>query len=169
MLRALAAILLVGTMPAAAAEPFTGPHVEAIAGYDRTDVGPGLGAAGGLLYGIGAGYDVALDRIRVGGEVEANDSTAAQAVTGVERRVGRSLYAGVRAGVVVASRLLVYAKGGYANGRFGDSFTGDGLRIGGGGEFALTGQAFLRAEYRFSDYGQEARGQTWVAGLGLRF
>lgn len=165
-------LLLACVLPGAtagAAEPFTGPHLEAIAGYDNTDVGPGLGAAGGFLYGIAGGYDVALGGVRIGGEFEADGSTSGQTVAGVERNVGRSLYAGLRAGVVVTPRLLVYAKGGYANGRFGSLYTGDGFRIGGGGEFALSSPVFARAEYRYSDYGREVRGQTWVAGLGYRF
>lgn len=153
---------------APSATPFTGPHVEAIAGYDNTDVGPGLGAANGFLYGVAAGFDLALGDMRLGGEIEADGSTARQEIGGVDRRVGRSLYAGLRAGLVVAPRLLAYAKGGYANGRFGD-YTGGGFRIGGGGEFLLSPETFIRAEYRYSDYGRSARGQTWVTGLGYRF
>ena len=169
-MRTMLAVALCAIPAAAgAAEAFTGPHIEAIAGYDRTDVGPGLPAAGGLVYGLAGGYDIAAGGVRLGGELEADGSTARATVAGAPRRVGRSLYAGLRAGVVVAPRLLVYAKGGYANGRFGDAYTGDGFRVGGGGEWALGDRVFVRAEYRYSDYGREARGQTWIGGFGYRF
>jgi len=75
--------------------------------------------------------------------------------------------------VVVVPSLLAYAKGGYANGRFdssaGDRYTGDGFRIGGGAELAVTDRQFVKAEYRYSDYGRRARGQSWVIAIGTRF
>jgi hypothetical protein len=50
----------------------------------------------------------------------------------------------------IAGRVLTYAKGGYANGRFSGPvrYTGDGWRIGGGGELALSHNLFLRAAFR---------------------
>lgn len=154
--------------------PFEGPHVEAIAGYDRTDVGPGLGARNGITYGIGGGYDVRTGGFVIGPEIEVSDSSVSQTTGSIERSVGRSLYGGVRAGVVIADPLLLYVKGGYANGRFDARggpapYTGSGFRVGAGGEFALTDRQFVRAEYRYSDYGREARGQTFVLAIGTRF
>ena len=43
---------------AAADSPFTGPHVEVLAGYDN--LGGTDNGRDGLLYGIGAGYDFQL-------------------------------------------------------------------------------------------------------------
>lgn len=161
------------TSPAAAAS-FAGGHVEAIAGFDRTDTAPGQGARGVLVYGIGVGYDlVAARNIRLGVEGEWHDSTGRQTVAGVRQSVGRSLYAGLRAGVVIAPRLLGYLEGGYVNGRFladnAPALIGNGWRAGVGGEFAVTSKSFVSAEYRFSNYGQTVRGQDWVAAAGLRF
>ena len=150
---------------------FTGPHVEAIVGYDQTDVAPGRGAANGVIYGIGGGYDVALGAVRLGGEAEINESSGDEIVAGSAQRVGRSLYLGGRFGIPIIDSALLYAKGGYANGRFlgPADYTGSGFRIGGGAEVAITNTVFGRAEYRYSDYGQTARGQNWVLAIGARF
>jgi outer membrane immunogenic protein len=159
--------------PAVAGGRFAGSHVEAIAGYDRTDVAPGLGAENGVLYGVGAGYDVRLSSIVIGVETELNGSSIRRTSGIVRRSVDRSFYLGGRAGLAVAGPLLIYVKGGYANGRFGGrnvaGYTGNGFRLGGGAEVAIADRYFIKAEYRYSDYGREARGQTAVIGLGLRF
>lgn len=159
--------------PAHAAEPFAGPHLAAVAGLDRTDAGPGLGARDALLYGVAGGYDWRFGAAVIGAEAEIDGSTGRQTIAGAERRVGRSLYAGVRAGVIVSRDLLLFAKGGYANGRFGSSagpaYAGDGFRIGGGVEYSVSRQIFVRGEYRYSDYGREARGQHFAGVIGYRF
>ncbi len=51
----------------------------------------------------------------------------------------------------------------------GGTLDQSGFTIGGGGELLLSGNAFTRIEYRYSDYGNNLRGQQLVAGLGLRF
>ncbi|MGF7168499.1 opacity protein-like surface antigen [Sphingobium xanthum] len=48
-------------------------------------------------------------------------------------------------------------------------YTGDGWRIGGGGELALSHNLFLRAAFRYSDYGRVARGQKAAGMIGWRF
>lgn len=166
------ACLTLFLMPVAAhAESFAGPHAALIAGYDQTDVGPSLGAASGVLYGVTGGYDFALAGVRLGGEAEIAESTAKATITGAEQRVGRSLYVGARFGVPLGDAVLIYAKGGYANGRFSGvtPYTGNGFRIGGGGEIALSRRLFARTEYRYSDYGRQARGQHWIIAVGTRF
>lgn len=151
--------------------PFTGAHTEIVADWDQTDIGPNLPARTGFLYGLAAGHDWAAGPVRLGIEGEAAGSTARGQAGGREQAVGRGLYAGVRLGVPMGRRVLLYAKGGYANGRFSGpvNYTGDGWRIGGGGEVATTGKLFLRAEFRYSDYGRVARGQQAVAMVGWRF
>ena len=168
-MKALIALALIPV--AAQAQSFTGPHIETVGGYDQTDVGPGLGAANGVVYGIAGGYDIALGGVRIGAEAELNESTVKRVIAATERRVGRSLYAGLRFGVPLGDAFQIYAKGGYANGRFSGpvSYTGSGFRAGGGGEVALGRGLFARGEYRYSDYGRAARGQTWVVALGTRF
>lgn len=168
----VAAFVAVMPITANAGGRFAGAHVEAIGGYDRTDVGPGLGAENGSVYGIGAGYDIRLRSLVLGVEFEGNESSVERNSGSVTRTVGRSLYAGIRAGLVLTDPVLVYAKGGFANGRFAGSgapsYTGNGFRVGGGAELAVTDRFFVKAEYRYSDYGREARGQTGIIGLGLR-
>ncbi len=158
--------------PALAADPFVGPHVEAVAGLDSTDAGPGLGARDAFLYGVAGGYDWRFGAAVAGVEAEADGSTGRQTIAGIDYRVGRSLYAGVRAGVIVSRDLLVYAKGGYANGRFttsaGGGSTDGGYRVGAGAEYAVSRQVFLRGEYRYTNYGSLA-GQHFVGALGYRF
>jgi outer membrane immunogenic protein len=176
MVRLILVVLafFVPAMAQAEGPTFEGPHIEAVAGYDRTDVAPGLGANNGIIYGIAGGYDWRSGALVIGPEVELNDSSVSRTTGAVERSVGRSFYAGARTGFVVADPLLLYIKGGYASGRFDArggpaSYTGDGFRIGAGGEYAVTQRQFVRAEYRYSDYGREARGQTWVIAIGTRF
>jgi outer membrane immunogenic protein len=166
------ALIALALIPAVAqAQSFAGPHVEAVAGYDQTDVGPGLGAANGIVYGLSGGYDFALGRFRVGPEAEINQSTVKRVIAATERRVSRSLYAGLHFGIPLGDAFQIYAKGGYANGRFSGpvTYTGSGFRAGGGGEVLLGSRVFARGEYRYSDYGRKARGQTWVVALGTRF
>lgn len=172
VLRTLFLTSFILAAPAAASEPvFTGPHVSVVAGWDQTDIGPSLPAREGLLYGLAAGYDWAAGPVRLGVEAEVNESSAEGTIGAVPQRVGRSLYLGGRFGVPIVGKALLYAKGGYANGRFSGPapYTGNGWRIGGGGELALTGQLFLRAEFRYSDYGRVARGQQAAAFIGWRF
>ena len=70
---------------AAADSPFTGPHVEVLAGYDN--LGGTDNGRDGLLYGIGAGYDFQL-----GGAVAGIEGpTAVEAGC-----VGKGLGEGVR-------------------------------------------------------------------------
>jgi outer membrane immunogenic protein len=170
--------LLLLAVPALAAAPahaadqtFTGPHVEAVLGWDQTDIGPGLPAREGLGYGVAGGHDWAAGPLRLGVEGEFAGSTVEDMIGGSTQRLGRSFYVGGRLGLPVVRRILVYAKGGYANGKFSGpaNYTGDGWRIGGGGELALTERFFLRTEFRYSDYGRRARGQQAVAMLGVRF
>jgi len=175
MVRPIAVVLALAIPGLAQAQErgFEGPHVEAVVGYDRTDVAPRFGADNGITYGLGGGYDWRSGGFVFGPEIEIADSSVSRTTGTIKRSVGRSLYAGVRSGFVIADPLLLYLKGGYANGRFeangANAYTGSGFRIGGGGELAVTGRQFIRAEYRYSDYGRRARGQTWVLAVGTRF
>lgn len=157
---------------------FTGPRVEAILGYDRTAAGSDVDndngrddqKIDGLLYGVGAGYDVNLGSAVVGVEGEITDSTAKSSRHdftddfGFGRvSQGRDLYVGARAGILADPATLVYVKGGYTNsklnvlagdtnGTTGDNFKLDGWRIGGGVERAITQNSFAKVEYRYSKY-----------------
>lgn len=171
-----AALLAATATPALAQEaaPFTGPHIEALVGYDRLnspeDVDDGKD---GLLYGVGIGYDFQLGGLIAGIEGEVSDSTtklrgADVDVTGDALRIDtdRDLYVGGRLGFAASPSTMVYAKGGYTNLRLESEYslsgvsartanTLDGYRIGAGVEqkFNLFGPSgFAKVEYRYSNY-----------------
>jgi outer membrane immunogenic protein len=178
--------------------PFTGPHIEALVGYD--DVADG---DGDIMYGVAAGYDFQMGGVIVGIEGEFADSDVNGAAndlvtTGDSFRLNtdRDLYVGARLGFAVSPSTMIYAKGGYTNAKFEGRFdhgagtifnngvTADGYRIGAGIEqkFNLLGPSgFIKAEYRYSNYKNLDIGQNdfdrkidadrhqAVIGLGVRF
>ncbi|HEX5184916.1 MAG TPA: porin family protein [Allosphingosinicella sp.] len=166
---------------------FTGFRIEGLAGWDHPRVPNDH--ANGFLYGVGAGYDYQAGRVVFGVEGEASDSTAKRCVAGVLTagddlcaRAGRDLYVGGRVGAVVAPTTLLYAKAGYTNGRIDADYTtvsgvGDfrdhrdlnGFRVGGGIEQAIGRNAYVKAEYRYSNYEQNVDRHQVVAGFGFRF
>lgn len=157
---------------------FTGPRVEAILGYDHTGAGSSVDndnnrddqSIDGLLYGVGAGYDISLGGAVVGVEGEYTDSTSKSSRSdftdqfGFGRvKQGRDLYVGARAGILAGPSTLVYVKGGYTNTKLnvlaGDTnqttdtaFKLDGWRLGAGVERALNQNTFAKLEYRYSKY-----------------
>jgi outer membrane immunogenic protein len=178
--------------------PFTGPHVEALVGYD--DVADG---DGDLMYGVAAGYDFQMGGVIAGIEGEFADSDVNGAAsdlfsTGDSFRLNtdRDLYLGARLGVAVSPSTMIYVKGGYTNAKFEGRFdngagtifnngvTADGYRVGAGMEqkFNLLGPSgFIKAEYRYSNYKNLDIGENdydrqidvdrhqAVIGLGIRF
>jgi outer membrane immunogenic protein len=178
-------------IPAAAAAQgrespsFVGAHVEGVVGYDRipsTELNKS-----GLLYGLGAGYDFGIDTLRIGAEAETTMSTAKGCTTSSAGRLcvdsKRDLYVGARVGAVLLPNLMIYAKGGYTNFRQSSSLKTDtskveggansgGYRLGAGMQLALSRNAFVKAEYRYSHYHEGVvdygRHQV-VTGVGLRF
>jgi len=156
-------------------EAFNGPHVELITGYDSVD---GAGdSTGGVIYGIGAGYDFRLDDIVVGIEAEAAESTTGDCQGGVCVDASRDLYIGGRLGVVVAPNVLIYAKAGYSNARvvataggISDGTNLDGARAGAGVEWQFANSPLsLRAEYRYTNYEAGLSRHQGVLGLSYRF
>ncbi|MEP6785006.1 MAG: outer membrane beta-barrel protein [Sphingomonadales bacterium] len=197
----LAAALGSVAAPALAQEnaPFTGPHVEALLGYDV--VGTPDDNRDGLLYGASAGYDFQIGGLVAGFEGEITDSTTRARENGIavagdsaSIRAARDLYVGGRIGFVVAPKTMIYAKGGYTNARFKSEYNDgagvttlsandlDGYRIGAGIEQKLNlfgPSGFVKAEYRYSNYRNLNAGQTNVdidldrhqllMGIGVRF
>jgi outer membrane immunogenic protein len=187
-LLALSATAVASPALAQDARTFSGPRIEGIVGYDNARV-EGEGADG-VNYGIGLGYDIQRGRGVFGIEAEAGDSSADECIQGVtvandELCAGarRDLYIGGRAGAVVGRNVLLYGKAGYTNARFAldydDGGTGvsnfslrdnlDGVRLGAGVEVALSPNAFVKAEYRYSNYEQGFSRNQGVAGFGFRF
>jgi outer membrane immunogenic protein len=167
--------------------PFTGFRVEGLAGWDHPRVPNDH--ANGVTYGAGIGYDYQAGRAVFGVEGEASDSTTKRCVAGVFATgdalcasAGRDLYVGGRIGAAVAPTTLLYAKAGYTTARINTNYTTltgvgnlttrrdlNGFRVGGGVEQSLGGNAYVKAEYRYSNYEQNVDRHQVVAGFGFRF
>ena len=165
--------------------PFTGARVEALAGWDRVQ---NNGHDDGIGYGLGAGYDFQTGMGLVGVEAEATDSSVKQCVGSTTvadprlcAKAGRDLYVGGRFGTVIGGNTLLYAKAGYTNARAkvtSNDGTGalslgrtdlDGVRVGVGAEYALGANAFVKTEYRYSNYENGFSRNQVVGGFGFRF
>jgi len=174
--------------PASAPEgkEFQGFKILAVTGIDHV-TGSGDNQTG-LSYGGVVGYDYQAGKAVFGVEGEIDGSTAKDcvnnAVAAGDRlcvKAGRDLYAGVRAGVVVGNKALLYVKGGYANGRIDATYTLnnattksgqnlDGWRVGTGVELPVANNLLVRAEYRYTNYSDTdlARHQGLI-GVGVKF
>jgi outer membrane immunogenic protein len=146
---------------------FTGPHIEALAGYDNVE------GSDGLTYGGGGGFDFQAGGAIVGIEGEylastTNDGTDNAFVAGDRLRIGtgRDLYIGGRVGFAVAPKTMIYGKAGYTNARFRtryndgagtiltDGSNADGYRLGAGIEHKMNlfgPSGFAKVEYRYSN------------------
>jgi outer membrane immunogenic protein len=157
---------------------FAGPRVELLAGYDIVE------GDEGLVYGVAAGYDIAIGQGTIGIEAELNDSTVRESATDVDVvgdeltiGAGRDIYIGGRLGFAAGPRTLIYAKAGYVNGaidvRYDDGTTvdkarpkGDGYRVGAGIEQQLGvfgPKSYARVEYRYTNYGDIDYAGTSIA------
>ena len=181
--------LLAATSAVAVAAPamaqdnatFTGPRVEVLAGYDQSRAGSDQDndfnedddqSIDGIAYGVGVGYDFAMNNVVLGLEGELTDSSAKYDFDegdgenlGFSSRLdtGRDLYVGARVGFLASPNALIYAKGGYTNARYNvlardgeteleTNIDTDGFRIGAGAEYAMTPNTFFKLEYRYSNY-----------------
>lgn len=176
ILAALAATAVASPALAQDASAIAGPRLEAVAGYDRVNAAGEKD--GGALFGIGAGYDVAINpTVSLGADVEASKSSVKdEFLPGETVKMGRDLYAGARATFAVSPGANLYVKGGYTNARVKyDGSLGDlaenveGYRLGAGGQMSLGGKAFVGAEYRYSKYDEDLSRNQVVATIGTRF
>jgi len=174
--------------------PFTGVRVEALAGYDNLSDGDSRSSGkDGFVYGGALGYDAQVGGFVLGVDGEITGATTkvrgTDVLTAGDRlrvRAGRDLYVGGRIGYVVSPQTLIYAKAGYTNARINTDYTVgtariedhsdlDGYRLGAGLEYNVTPQAYLKAEYRYSHYGNaggydiDANRNQVLAGVGYRF
>jgi outer membrane immunogenic protein len=169
----------------------------------------------GAFYGVGVGYDYTVAGFRFGIDAELNDSTVSEgyAFSGttfdgelldstIDLNAGRDIYVGGRVGAAYSSTAY-YVKAGYSMARFsatergtldGQSYVTDGildvegLRLGAGIEQQFGRNAFVKLEYRYTNYGEaklRSEGQEvdvdeafdvidfdrhqGVVGLGYRF
>ena len=174
---AAVAAVLVSTPALAQTAPIapSGPRVEAVVGYDRVKA---LGEKdGGVLFGVGAGYDYAVSNsVSIGADVEATGSSQKESGGGAEVKAGRDLYAGGRVSVAVSPTANLYVKGGYTNARYKaddgfDSFAENfgGYRLGAGGQMTVSGKAYVGAEYRYSNYEHGLARNQVAMTVGTRF
>lgn len=180
------------------AETYNGPYVGVTAGWERNEIADSIvgrqpvdaeASRDALVLGGYAGYNYkATDRIVIGAEAgftatvddRARALSAGQALT-IDPRYSFDLSA--RAGYLVTEKALVYLRGGYANtrvrttletanGPVRNSDNLDGWQLGGGLEYAITDRISARAEYRYSDFGNQGgqydRHQT-LLGVSYNF
>lgn len=191
----LAAVAAAAVLPAAAQAqtdpaPFTGLRAEALVGYDALTSGED---SDGVVYGGAVGYDLPVGGITLGVEGEFTESSIKGSdgdllVAGDSARVtlGRDLYVGGRVGFPLAPTTLLYGKIGYTNARINTRYTdgvtavrdeaeADGLRLGAGLEHAIGPRAYIKGEYRYSNYKEiddfdiDADRHQVMAGVGIRF
>lgn len=182
---AAASLAALAASPAAAqdAAPFSGFRVGGEVGYDMlrsgstedVDTSRDLDQdIDGANYAAVIGYDAAVgENLRIGAEASYGDSTASWENDSQQPTVfnlgrvnaEREIYVGGRIGYVTSPDLMLYAKGGYTNQRFGiegsDGTTNasqrldtDGWRIGAGAEYALSNNMYAGLEYRYSNYSE---------------
>lgn len=178
----LAAIASPAAAQDAAANTFTGLWGGVIGGYDTSRAGSTTDddtnedndqSIDGFGYGVQLGYDVDLGGVVLGAEAEYSDSTASVEFDDGDPETfglgnvetGRDLYFGARLGAKVGPDAMVYVKGGYTNAKydvrasdgttdFTQDFDTDGYRLGAGAEYALGTNAFVKLEYRYSNYSE---------------
>jgi len=154
-----------------------------------------------FVYGLGGGYDIRSGNVVVGalGEISGttNKNCGAYDIKATSQspsfagrvctRAQRALFAGARLGYVFGDHTLGYVLGGYENVRSKSSIDGafdsvtykrdshvneNGFRVGAGLEHALSSQAFIKAEYRYSRTGPQgptSERHQLVSGIGFHF
>lgn len=201
LISAAAATVMFGAAPAFAQDiaPGAGFRVEARAGLDHVRVGVEgeHGSRSGFDYSMEAGYDLRAGGALVGVYAGIGDSTTKECteVFGGDRacvRADRNINVGARIGARVGASSIVYAKGGYSNGRahirysdpaapannFSIGDNADGWHLGAGVEYGLRGGVYVKAEYVYTNYSTDTddlgfdsdldRHQL-LGGVGIRF
>ena len=178
---------------AAAATPASaeGFRAEIHGGWDhaRAD-GPGNNNGdSGIVYGIGAGYDVAIaPKVELGLDLSADLSSMEECESSVvlpnDRAcldAGRDLAAAVRLGYKVSDRGTIYALAGYTNARFRFDYTPpagvttrdsrnlDGFRLGAGYQHGFGEKMYGKVEYRYSNYEADVTRHQALLGGGVKF
>jgi outer membrane immunogenic protein len=150
----------------AMSQDFTGARIGVVGGYDNIE------DREGFTYGVVAGVDApVLKGVTLGVEATLEDSTTDEAAVEASREIGVA----ARLGVKVLPKAQVFGKVGYTNARVelagtNAGVTLEGLRYGGGVEYALTNKLYTTVEYRRSEYEDGVGGRDGVlVGLGVRF
>jgi outer membrane immunogenic protein len=191
----IAAFALSALASPAMAQSFTGPHVEAQAGWDHADIPDQTGTTGNrvasddrMIYGVGAGYDVSLGGPVIAGvdgsfDLGNHGGCASDVAATGDRlcsKLVRDFDIGARLGVQAGSTLF-YGRVGYANSlvrstyvpptgsTVRDSEQDGGLRLGAGVEHQIGGGAYLKAEYRYTTASDLDDHHQLLGGIGIRF
>lgn len=195
--------LLAGTLVALATPALaqdagsTGLRAEVRAGYDNAqlnvDYDDGVDSfdesdgSDGVAYGAEIGFDFNLGGVVAGpyaGIDFANTDYCSELFGEDEACIeaGRNITAGVRIGAQVSPNALLYAKGGYSNGRvtlgyedfqdiiddFEESENLDGFHIGAGAEVGFSGSTYGKLEYVYTQYnGYDYEDTDFAAGADL--
>ncbi|HEX6376732.1 MAG TPA: outer membrane beta-barrel protein [Allosphingosinicella sp.] len=183
-LYALASVAVLAAAAPASAEGF---RAEVHGGWDQARA-DGDGDSG-LVYGIGAGYDIALgEKAEIGLDLSADLSSMKECERSVILvndeaclRAGRDLAAAVRVGYKVAPRGTLYALAGYTNARFRFDYTTpagvttrvsdnlDGFRLGAGYQQGFGERMYGKVEYRYSNYESDITRHQVLLGAGVTF
>lgn len=136
----------------------------------------------GVAYGVEIGYDMQIgDSFVVGayGGVDLSDSNICIGLVEDDlacTELGRTFTAGVRAGMPIGSNSLIYAKGGYSNGKLDLTYDPDvtdnddeepgeiaafsekrdGYHLGAGAEVGITSSIYAKLEYVYTDFGSDS-------------
>jgi outer membrane immunogenic protein len=181
---ALASVAVLAAASPAAAEGF---RAEVHAGSDHARAA-GEGDSG-ILYGVGAGYDIAIgEKAEIGLDLSADLSSMKACETGAIVandeaciRARRDLAAAVRLGYKVTPRGTLYALAGYSNARFRFDYTTpagvtardsqnlDGLRVGIGYQQGFGERAYGKVEYRYTNYENGVSRHQALLGVGITF
>ncbi|MFC7052941.1 outer membrane protein [Hansschlegelia quercus] len=166
---------------------WTGAYLGAHAGYAWGDTNIGRVKPKGALVGAFAGYNYQLDGspVVIGIDTDFNYADIDDSAGGVKVRDKWNGATRARVGYAF-DRFLAYGAGGIAyadrkvrvGGVGTDTKWDAGWTVGGGAEYAATDNVFVRAEYRYTDYGhRNFEGVSHVsdtehrvmAGVGYKF
>ena len=165
LIGAVAALLTLAAAPAMA-QDFTGPRIGVTGGFDKQ------AGAEGFNFGGVVGIDAPVVKgVTLGAELTLEDSTLDQGKAAANFDLG----ANARLGVKLLDRVQAFGKVGYARTNFhaagtGLNFRAEGVRFGGGLEYALTKNLYTTVEYRRTEYGNNVAGRdSVIGGVGIRF
>lgn len=143
----------------------------------------------GIVYGIGAGYDVAIaPKVELGLDLSADLSSLDECESSVILAgdtacidAKRDLAAAIRLGYKVSERGTLYALAGYTNARFRFDYTTpggvttrdsrnlDGFRLGAGYQHGFGRNMYGKIEYRYSNYEADVTRHQALVGVGVNF
>lgn len=175
---AVALAATVFAMPALAQQ---GPRAEVRVGYDRpvvvveyrdgTDDFRESAGVDGFAYGGEIGYDMVANQTMFGAYAGIEGSTARECneLYGLDEfciRSGRNIAVGGRVGYIYTPGSVLYAKGGYSNGRIRATYEDsegildsedegenlDGFHLGAGFETDIRASSYLKLEYVYTNY-----------------